>query len=95
MSGTTLTITGLFTKSYAFTYPFEFAVQVSGILNPLAAATTGNFYAYLYTTSGTIIITASGVTISPAYMTCAFTPSPSTTSNANGNIVVTFLTPEF
>lgn len=95
MSGYTLTFTGLFTKDYSFNYPFEFAVQVSGILNPLSAASTGNFYFYLYATSGTIVITGSGLTISPATMTCSFTTSPNTTSNGNGNIVVSFLTPEF
>ena len=94
ISGTSLTITNLFTSAYTINYPFEYSIQVASIKNPLASGLTGTFYYYLYATAGTILITATGVGISTASMTCSASSSP-TAVNSNGSLAVQFTTPEF
>lgn len=94
ISGTSVTITNLFTSAYTINYSFDFAIQVSSIKNPMASGQTGSFYYYLYASAGTIIITATGVGISTSTMTCSVAPTP-TAVNSNGSLSVQFLTPEF
>lgn len=91
-SATTVTISNLFTRAYALDYQFDVTILIPNIVNPLASGATGTFYAYVYLSSGTPVITATGISISPTTMTCSLSTSPTTISRY-GAVSVLFLTP--
>lgn len=73
-------MTNLFTQALSITDFFSFNIQVNNILNPKTSGTTGTFFAYLYLTLATEIMSTDGPTFSMTTMTCSLSPSPTSTS---------------
>ena len=94
LTSSTATIDSLFTQAYTITSYFDITIQIDNIKNPIASGNTGNFIAYLPTATGIATITATGIGITAASMTCSATVTP-TTVNSNGVINIQFNTPEF
>lgn len=93
-SGTTVTITNLFTQASTLNDYFDITIQIDSIRNPKASGQTGTFFTYLYLTASTEIVSTTGPFISPTTMTCSLLPSPTSTSTY-GDLKVQFTTPEF
>lgn len=63
-------------------------------MNPYSTQTTGNFLLSMTLDSGGYSNSATGITCSTGEMTCTVSPSPTQINNI-GNLVVSFVAPEF